>query len=197
MTTLAPPLPPAPPASARLSLAEFLALPEAPPRYEFEEGTLIPMLQPHSRHQQILAVLLVTLWSHIRAYRMGQIWPEIDVILPGAAHVYVPDLVYLRAEHGDRHDETTGRIHGAPDLVVEILSPSTRLRDRTVKREAYQQAGVPWYWLVDQDDLTIEELELTPRGYLLTQVVPPDRPFRPALFPELAIDLAALLEGKA
>jgi Uma2 family endonuclease len=186
-----------PAVAAQLSLAEFLALPEAPPRYEFEEGTLIPMPQPHSRHQQILAVLLVTLWSHIRAYRLGQIWPEIDVILPGAGRVYVPDLLYLRPEHGDRHDETTGRIHGAPDLVVEILSPSTRLRDRTVKREAYQQAGVPWYWLVDQDDLTIEELELTPRGYLLTQVVPPGRPFRPALFPELAIDLAALLEGKA
>ncbi len=197
MTTLAPPWHPAPPAPPQLSLAEFLALPEAPPRYEFEEGNLILMPQPHSRHQQILTVLLVTLWSYIKAHAIGQIWPEIDVILPGATRVYVPDLVYLQAEHGDRHDEATGRIHGTPDLVVEILSPSTRLRDRTVKREAYQQAGVPWYWLVDQDDLTVEELELTPRGYLLTQVVPPGRSFHPALFPELAIDLAALLEGKA
>ena len=193
MTTLAPPLRPAPPASSRLSLAEFLALPEAPPRYEFEEGTLIPMPQPHSRHQKILLRLAALLDGYITARALGSLWPEIDVILPGAGRVYAPDLVYLQAEHGDRHDEATGRIHGAPDLVVEILSPSTRLRDRTVKREAYQQAGVPWYWLVDQDDLTIEELELTPRGYLLTQVVPPGQPFRPALFPELAIDLAALL----
>lgn len=193
MTILAPPPASTKTAPAQLSLAEFLALPEAPPRYEFEEGTLIPMPQPHSRHQQILTVLLVTLWSYIRPRRLGRVWPEIDVMLPGEQRVYVPDLVYLRAEHLDRHHEDDGRIHGAPDLVVEILSPSTRLRDRTTKREAYQQAGVPWYWLVDQDDLTIEELELTPRGYLLAQVVAPGQPFHPPLFPELSMDLAALM----
>ncbi|MCS7038355.1 MAG: Uma2 family endonuclease [Anaerolineae bacterium] len=181
------------PASLRLSLAEFLALPEAPPRYEFEEGALIPMPQPHSRHQKILLRLAALLDAHIVAHGLGSLWPEIDVILPGEQRVYAPDLVYLRAEHLDRHHEGDGRIHGAPDLVVEILSPSTRLRDRTTKLEAYQQAGVPWYWLVDQDDLTVEELELTPRGYLLAQVVAPGQLFRPALFPELSLDLAAMV----
>ena len=57
----------------------------------------------------------------------------------------------------------------------------------------YQQAGVLWYWLIEQADLTIEEFELTPRGYLANQLISPGTLFQPTLFPGLTIDLAELM----
>jgi Uma2 family endonuclease len=177
----------------RMTLEEFLALPEGPPYYEFEEGTLIPMPRPHARHQRILLALAAFLWSHIETRKLGQVWPEVEVILPQRTRAYVPDLVFLAAEHLVRL-QADGRIHGAPNLVVEVLSPSTRMRDRSTKLKAYRQAGVPWYWLIEPDALTIEELELTERGYLVAQTIPPGQAFVPALFPGLTIDLAALID---
>ena len=87
-----------------------------------------------------------------------------------------------------------GKIHGTPDLMIEILSPSTQGRDRTAKRDAYRRAGVEWYWIVDADNLTIEEHKLTPDGYLITQSIGRGYKFAPGLFPELTIDLAELLD---
>lgn len=176
-----------------MTLHEFFDLPEGPPDYELEEGRLVAMPRPHERHQEILASLIAAIRPYLIGQKLGRIWPEVEVVLPDETYVYAPDLAYLSDEHLDRRSKTTGRIHGAPDLVVEILSPSTRRRDRSTKMKVYRTAGVPWYWLVEQDDLTIEELELTERGYLVAQTITAGHTFTPALFPELTIDLAALM----
>ena len=181
------------PARQRMTLDEFFALPEGPPYYEFEQGDLIPMPRPHGRHQDIIMAIGAELRSHIIKEKLGRMWPEIEVNLPGENRVYVPDLVFLAAGHVERFSDADGRIHGVPDLVVEVLSPGAERRDRTVKLRAYQRAGVPWYWMVHSGDLWIEEYRLTFEGYVLAQSVPPGEPFLPGLFPALAIDLAALL----
>ena len=181
------------PARQRMTLEEFFAIPEGPPYYEFEEGELILMVKPHGRHQEVVLALGAALRSHVVQGKLGRVWPEIEVRLPGQARVYAPDLVFLSTDHLDRYSDTDGRIHGAPDLAVEILSPGTERRDRTTKFRAYQQAGVAWYWLVRPNDLWVEEYRLTPEGYVLAQTVPPGEPFVPGLFPGLTIDLAALM----
>ena len=181
-----------PPARARVTLAEYLALPEGQPNYEFEKGELIRMNPPHARHQDLLLALGSELRSYILRLKLGRIWPEIELRLSGQ-RVYIPDLVFLATAHLDRYSDATGRLHGAPDLVVEILSPATRRRDRTSKLRAYQGAGVAWYWIVDPDSLWIEEYRYIPEGYVLAQSIPPGETFAPGLFPELRIDLAALL----
>ena len=183
----------APQAGQHTTLEEFFAIPEGPPYYEFEEGELIPMVKPHGRHQEVVLVLGAALRSQVVPGKLGRVWPEIEVRLPGQARVYAPDLVFLSTDHLDRYSDTDGRIHGAPDLAVEILSPGTERRDRTTKLRAYQQAEVPWYWLVRPDDLWIEEYRLTPEGYVLAQAVPPGEAFTPGLFLGLSIDLAALM----
>ncbi len=86
-----------------------------------------------------------------------------------------------------------GRIVGAPDLVVEIVSPSSASRDRVAKFNAYRQAGVPWYWLVDGESLVVEEFQLTSAGYLAIARVAAGGTFQPQLFPGLQINLANLL----
>jgi Uma2 family endonuclease len=65
-----------------------------------------------------------------------------------------PDIVFLRA--GNTPGTEDQGFQGIPDLVIEVLSPGTRRRDRTLKRDAYRDAGVPEYWLVDPDARTVE-----------------------------------------
>ncbi|MBE2233378.1 MAG: Uma2 family endonuclease [Anaerolinea sp.] len=180
------------PAKPSFTLADFNALPEGPPDYEFDGGKLIAMPRPHPRHQAILRELTAELAVYLRTHRIGTCWPEVDVEL-SRRRVYVPDLTFLARERRDIYSESRGRIMGAPDLVVDILSPASASRDRIVKFNAYREAGVSWYWLIDSQSLAIEEYALTPQGYLAVTRVGAGEAFRPQLFPELAIDLAALL----
>jgi Uma2 family endonuclease len=174
---------------------EFLQLPEGPPDFEFENGEVIPMARPHGQHQRVMKRLLGLLDDHILENRLGEVWPEIDVDLTETL-TYVPDLVYLGQEHLDRYSEKDGRIHGAPDLVIEIISPSTSSRDYVRKLKVYFEVGVPWYWLVEPDTFSIAEFCASPEGYLCTATVGTGEIFRPRLFPGLEIDLKTLMEGK-
>jgi hypothetical protein len=61
--------------------------------------------------------------------------------------------------------------------------------------QAYRQAGVRWYWLADQDDLTSEEFILTTRGYQIRQVALPGEVFNPALFPEIQLNLIVTIQA--
>jgi Uma2 family endonuclease len=181
-----------PPAEPLLTLADFDALPEGPPDYEFEGGRLIDMPRPHARHQAILRELSAELTVYLRSHRLGICWPEVDVQL-SRWRVYVPDLVFLAQERLDRYSADRGRIVGSPDLVVEIVSPASASRDRVAKFNAYREAGVSWYWLIDSQSLAIEEYKLMPEGYLAISRTGAGEDFRPQLFPELGINLAALL----
>lgn len=181
-----------PPAKPLLTLADFDALPEGPPNYEFDGGRLIAMPRPHPRHQAILRELSTELTIYLRAHRIGAVWPEIDVQL-SRRRVYVPDLVFLSQSQLDRYSSDRGRIVGAPDLVVEIVSPASASRDRVAKFNAYREAGVPWYWLIDSQFLVVEEYRLMPEGYLAVARVAAGEIFRPQLFPDLGVNLAELM----
>lgn len=181
-----------PPAKPLLTLADFDALPEGPPNYEFDGGRLIAMPRPHPRHQAILRELSTELTIYLRAHRIGAVWPEIDVQL-SRRRVYVPDLVFLSQSQLDRYSSDRGRIVGAPDLVVEIVSPASASRDRVAKFNAYREAGVTWYWLIDSQSLAVEEYRLMPEGYLAVARVAAGEIFRPQLFPDLGVNLAELM----
>lgn len=184
------PVRPALPASVPLTLADYHALPEGPPYYEFEGGELILMNRPHANHQAVILKLGGVLDRYVTEKGLGQVWPEVEVDLdPG--HGYIPDLTFLAKEHAAQLSPQ-GVITGAPDLVVEVLSPTTARRDRTQKFRAYQAARVAWLWLVDADDLLIEEYRWTPDGYLRTQTVAPGEVFAPGVFLGLNINLAEL-----
>lgn len=176
----------------KMTIEEFWALPEGPPYHEFEEGELILMDQPHSRHQEVLLELGHFVSDHVKHHQLGKVWCEIGVELTEKLG-YGPDIVYLSAEHLDRHDAEKGRITGAPDLVVEILSRHSRGRDCVRKFKNYFAAGVPWYWIVDPGELIIEEYRAAAEGYLRTASVAAGEIFRPGLFPGLEINLEELL----
>jgi Uma2 family endonuclease len=116
---------------------------------------------------------------------------EVDVYLPDGRG-YIPDLAYLATEHLNLLSPIDRKIHGAPDLVVEVTS-STPARDRVHKFRVYFGNGVPWYWIIDSNTLAIEEYHATPQGYLRVASVAADEEFRPQLFPGLVLNLAAVL----
>ncbi|MEN3001790.1 MAG: Uma2 family endonuclease [Armatimonadota bacterium] len=172
----------------RMSRQEFERLPEGPPYYDYIQGEAIEANRPTGEHQQMVVWLAAKLWEHVRQHQLGDVWADINVDMP-TGDLVGPDVVYLSANRLDQYDRSKGYIVGVPDLVVEVLSPSTASYDRSEKLEAYRRAAVPWVWLVDPYALTVEEYRWTPEGYLLVAVTPPTQPFQPKLFPELKLAL--------
>src|SRR5437762_520102 len=141
-----------------MSLEEFERLPEGPPFYDYIDGEAIKLNLPTGRHQVIQTFLTHDLILHAKANGLGEVYPCIDVRLPTGNWVG-PDILFIAAEHLDRYNEEKGDLYGAPDLAVEILSPSNSDYDRIDKYDQYQKAGVPWLWFVDQLTLAIEEYQ--------------------------------------
>src|SRR5207253_2863949 len=94
-----------------------------------------------------------------------------------------PDLLYLSPQR--LHLISERGVEGPPELVVEVLSPSTQRRDRTVKLRRYARAGVPHYWIVAPATRSLEAYALGTEGYALTGTYGPGTTFEPPLFPGL------------
>jgi Uma2 family endonuclease len=175
----------------RMTLEQFRALPEGPPYFEFEEGELIPMPSPTFEHQDIVMRLGNRLWEFVRQEKLGRVFMGVDVYLPDG-RCFIPDLSFLAADRLHLVSAIDRKIDGSPDLVVEVASSQPE-RDREHKFAVYYNNGVPWYWIVDQETLAIEEYHATPQGYQLTARVAAGEEFGPQLFAGLRLDLAALV----
>src|SRR5918996_3644871 len=102
---------------------------------------------PGYAHQRIATRLLVRMYAHVTQQGTGEVLSPMDVVLDEAAALVIqPDIVFISR---DRRGIIRERIWGPPDLAVEILSPSTAGRDRTVKLGWYREYGVRECWLVD------------------------------------------------
>jgi Uma2 family endonuclease len=131
-------------------------MPEGGPRYQLVEGELIEMSPaPNSRHQRVCRGIFVPLHLHVQSQRLGEVlYAPIDVYLSDDT-VLQPDVVLVASKSAARV-EADG-IHGPPDLVVEVLSPSTRRLDLGRKDAIYAARGVREAWFVD---LEIDEVRI-------------------------------------
>ena len=122
-------------------------------RYELLHGELVMAPAPLIDHQYVLINLIIAIGAFVKKHNLGEVYSApIDVVLSDL-NVVQPDLLFISNERA--HIITPDNIQGAPDLVVEILSPSTAERDRSVKFELYAEHGVHEYWIVDPDARTI------------------------------------------
>ena len=145
----------------RLTYEDYASLPDDE-RCELIDGELIPMPSPKEIHQKILKLMTLRFFS-VEARGLGTFYfAPFDVVL-SPFDVVQPDLVFV--SNARAHIITEDNIQGAPDLLVEILSPSTAGYDRTVKRNLYARHGVGEYWLVDPYAKTITVLILGAGGY--------------------------------
>lgn len=131
----------------KLTYADLQVTPDDGRRYELVRGALLVTPSPRPRHQRISRKLTRLLEDYFDRIGRGEVFvAPTDVILTDE-DVFVPDLLVV----GDPKDVTDRAIEAPPILVVEILSPSTRKRDRGMKAERYAELGVPQYWIVDPE----------------------------------------------
>ena len=144
----------------RYTVEQYLTWPEDGPRYELLEGIPYELNAPSVEHQQLVGGLHYEL-EHYQRERIKQsggggapciiVESPVDVILSDIT-VVQPDLIVVC----NRASIVNGRVSGAPDLVVEVLSPSTAARDKKQKRRLYQVAGVPQYLVIDPANFCVE-----------------------------------------
>ena len=133
--------------------ADYFALPDTNRLVELSEGELIMPPHPTHTHQLIVLELATRMRAFAQKHDLGlvQIGPLPVRLWPGK--IREPDILFVAKEHSDRIGE---QVYGPPDLVVEVLSPSTRRTDRLEKTMEYAQAGVMEYWIVDPHGQTVE-----------------------------------------
>jgi Uma2 family endonuclease len=151
------------PAFQHWTYAEYARLPDDGNRYEVIAGELVVSPSPRPKHQRAVVRLTFALEGFTQAHGLGEIYAAPTDLLLSDGDYLVPDLLFVPRERAGIVSERA--IESAPDLVIEIISPSTALRDRGIKRERYALFGVPEYWVVDVELRQIEVYRLAENPY--------------------------------
>lgn len=168
-----------------LTYEDYVLLPNDRNRYEILEGELSVTPAPSTKHQSASANLFKLLSRHVDDRNLGKLfYAPIDVILDPTS-VLQPDLLFVSSAR--QRIITEKAIEGAPDLVIEILSPGTSRTDRVTKAQIYARHSVPAYWIVDPEQEVIEIYLLEADGYRLAATLQGKTPMFAPPFKELEI----------
>ncbi len=140
--------------ATKLTYDDLLLFPDDGKRHELIDGDHYVSPSPAVRHQRVLQRLGFRIYPFVEEHRLGEVFfVAVDVLL-SIHDVVVPDLFFV----SDERAAIVGKanLRGAPNLVVEVLSPSNRRYDEVLKRELYERAGIQEYWLVDPEADTVK-----------------------------------------
>jgi Uma2 family endonuclease len=142
-----------------LTVNDYQELPEGPPYYQLIEGEIAMSPAPNRPHQHILRNITFLLLKFVNEHRLGEVYfAPCDVYLTDI-NVFQPDLVFV--SNARKSILSQRGIEGAPELVVEILSPKTARLDKGLKRDIYARTGVEELWIVDPEAKEIIVYHLT------------------------------------
>jgi Uma2 family endonuclease len=178
-------------AAAPYTWDDFVALDEDDLR-ELIDGDLVEVEVPTARHEDIVILLGYFLVAWTKAGHGGWARGSGYKLRVSDRRGVMPDVQFYRRGNDAARDQDVGLVRGRPDLVVEVLSPSSRRYDRVTKLRWYAQLGIPEYWLVDPETRTLERLVLREGAYIIAAAHADDEMFRPASFEGLEIPLARL-----
>jgi Uma2 family endonuclease len=148
----------------KLDYQDYVHFPDDGQRYEILDGECYVTPAPTVGHQGVSAELHLVLGAFVRAHRLGRVlYAPVDVLL-SEHDIAQPDLLFVSNERAGIF--TAANIQGAPDLVIEVLSDSTRRRDEGLKRDRYERCGVGEYWLLDPRRRTVRVLRRSGAGFL-------------------------------
>ena len=172
----------------KLTYADLRAMPNDGKRYELLDGEVYMTPSPTTQHQRIVARLHLLLHEFSRNKEVGEVlFAPLDVVFDDR-NVVQPDLLFVSSGHSAAI--TPAYVAGPPDLVIEVLSPSTASYDRETKLQVYARAGVPEIWYVDGASRTVEILVLTAdKQYARTAHAKGEGRIASTALPGLAIDL--------
>ena len=148
---------------------------------------------PRFFHQNIIAKLMSHLGQYLREHPLGVCVPApVDVFFTDT-NTYQPDIVFVSEERRSRIQEDG--VHGAPDLVVEVLSKGTRKLDEGFKKKVYAACGVTEYWITDPDPAEVQVFHLQSSVEVPDRTLGRDAELATELLPGLTIPLAEVLEN--
>jgi len=172
---------------------DYMMLEEGAP-FQLINNELIMSPSPNAIHQAIAARLSQSILNFLDSRQEeGYVALSMDVVFD-VANVFQPDVLYVCEE---RVDAIVGeRVEGAPDLAVEILSPSNAYYDLRQKKEIYEKYGVKEYIIIDPLSKNAELYELKEAGYHLDQKAKQNESINSLVLPGFSIDLSKLFNSK-
>jgi Uma2 family endonuclease len=185
--------------ATKLSYEDFVLFPDDGKRHELIDGEHFVTPSPNRRHQAVLRRLTVLLEPLIREHGLGEVFfAPFDVVFT-RHDVVEPDLLFVSSARSAIL--TDANVQGAPDVVVEVLSPTSRRQDEILKRDLYERGGVAEYWIVDPEAETVKVFRRAGGGLAASSFTRPhllslrdgDELGSP-LLPGVAIPLAAIFE---
>ena len=169
---------------------DYVLLPQDRNRYEVLDGELYMTPSPTYLHQWVVMALAAALHDHASQHGLGAVLTApIDVVLSETTIVQ-PDILFIGAARVPA--ATAKNITTVPELIVEVVFPSSAEQDRVDKMRAYARHGVPHYWIADPDAKVLEMYALSGGDYALAAEFRGDVTGSSPLFPGLAIPLARL-----
>ncbi|MDP9342555.1 MAG: Uma2 family endonuclease [Actinomycetota bacterium] len=145
------------PRTTRLTYEDLRAFPEDNLRRELIDGELVVTAAPSTRHQDVVVRLCIRLGLYAEE-RGGKLYVAPTDVFLADTNVVEPDVLFVRPENVSKVERPF--VRGAPDLVVEVSSPSTRRLELVRKRELYERFGIPEYWFVDLEADRVEVYRL-------------------------------------
>jgi Uma2 family endonuclease len=171
---------------------DYLNLPDNGKRYEIINGELYMVPAPTLGHQDTVGEFHLAIGNFLKTNPIGKIYLAPTDIIFSDIDVLQPDIVFISKEKFDilRREN----IQGAPDLVVEVLSPGTEKRDRTIKLKAYSKFGVKEYWMANAEKATVEVWHRRGKKLVFHAVLDRAQTLTTPLLPGLEISLEKIFQ---
>ena len=171
---------------------EIAALPDDKLR-ELHDGVPIIMPSPTPRHQELYRALVKFIEAWIDGGGQGLLYYQPVDLKIDDSKALVPDLLYYATNDRSAIVSENGKyLVGVPDLVVEIISPSSQNTDRFYKFEVYAEIGVKYYWTIDPEFWIFQAFRLVEGEYRFEASLSDEGEFAPEAFPGLKIPMAQL-----
>ncbi len=157
-------------------------------RYEIDDGELVPMPSPQLTHQECVGNLFVIFRDYARAHDLGRVFVSPFDVIFGEYNTAQPDVMFVSKAQAEIVKERG--IFGAPDIAVEVISPSSTRRDRQDKSAKYLRFRVPEYWLVNPAEQSVEVRAWRGDHWAVHSLVRESGQAESLLMPGFTVDLA-------
>lgn len=179
-------------AREKFTIETYRNLPEGAP-YELIGGDLVMVPAPNWRHQRISRKIEYALMAFVEQHELGEVFDApIDVYFDDQ-NILQPDILFIAQDRTDLLGDKW-YIHGSPDLVMEILSPSNSSVDALEKKELYERFGVREYWIVDPELTAVYVYILEDGRYRLVKKYCGDDPAASVILPGFSVVPATIFE---
>lgn len=163
--------------------------------YELINGELVRKNAPSGEHQFVQSELFYRLMHYVTEKKLGRVFSSPTAVILSEESAPQPDLTYLSKEKMNLLDPESG-IKGSPDLVVEIISPSSYKRDHFDKKKLYAQFGIAEYWIIDPSYHSIEVFVLEEKEYKLHAFGIDGEEVTSQVIKDLSIDVSSIFIKK-